>query len=107
VGLTLRVDDEIKGWVCRAIPTNVLAKTSKAKIAELMVQVWDVMRVFFPLVRLRREEEHDLQTFLELMDMIKKSSHQELVEASKADMNSKTVRLTGRNTFREDSGSPE
>jgi hypothetical protein len=105
VGLSQRVDDEIKGWVCRAIPTNVLVKTSKAKIAELMVQVWDVMRVLLPLVRLRREEEHDLQSFLQLMDMIEKSCHRELAEARNIDLNAMTIRSTGEEKNRKYLGS--
>ncbi len=59
-------------------------------MVEHMVGIWDVLEMLLLLVKLGRAEEHDLQSYLQLMDMIENTSHQELAEASNEDQNSKS-----------------
>jgi hypothetical protein len=44
-------------------------------------------------VKLGRAEEHGLQSYLQLLDMIEKSCHQELAEANNEDRNAKSVKI--------------
>jgi hypothetical protein len=43
-----------------AIPQRILAKTTKSKFFEHMVDVWNILHILLPLVKFGRVEEHDV-----------------------------------------------
>ena len=63
-----------------AILQRILAKTTKPKIVEHMVDVWNILHILLLLVKLGRAEEHHLQSYHQILDMIEKSCCQELAE---------------------------
>jgi hypothetical protein len=76
-----------------AIPQKILAKRTKSKIVEHIVDVWNILHILLPLVKLGRAEEHNLQSYLQLLDAIEKSCHRELAEADNEDRNAKSVMI--------------
>jgi hypothetical protein len=83
----------ISDMLASAIPQKILAKTTKSKIVEHMVDVWNIFHILLLLVKLGRAEEHDLQSYLQLLDAIEKSCHQELTEVDNKDWNAKSVKV--------------
>ncbi len=47
----------------------------------------------YDMAKLERAEEHNLQSYLQLLDAIKKSCHWELAEADNEDPNTKSVKI--------------
>jgi hypothetical protein len=76
-----------------AIPKKMIAKTTKSKIVKHMVDVWNILCILLPLVKLGRAEEHNLQSYLQLLDAIEKSCCRELAEADNEDRNAKSVKI--------------
>jgi hypothetical protein len=83
----------ISNMLASTIPQKILAKTTKSKIVKHMVDVWNILHILLPLVKLERAEEHDLQSYLQLLDAIEKSCHWELAEADNEDQNAKSVKI--------------
>jgi hypothetical protein len=83
----------IYNMLSSAIPPRILAMTTKSKIFKHMVDVWNIYHMSLPLVKLGRAEEHDLQSYLQLLDMIEKFCHRELAEADNEDWNAKSIRI--------------
>jgi hypothetical protein len=73
----------ISDILASTIPQQILAKTTKSEIVEHMVDVWNILYILLPLVKLGRAEEHDLQSYLQLLDAIEKSCYRELAEAQR------------------------
>jgi hypothetical protein len=83
----------ISDILASAIPQRILAKTTKFKIVQHMVDVWNILHNLLPLVKLGKAEEHNLQSYLQLLDAIEKSCHRELAEADNEDRNAKFVKI--------------
>jgi hypothetical protein len=80
-------------YALQRYPPRILAKTLKSKIVEHMVEVWNILHILLPLVNLGRVEEHDLQSYLQLLGMIEKSCHWELAEADNEDWNATSIKI--------------
>jgi hypothetical protein len=76
-----------------AIPQRILAKMRKSKIVKQMVDVLNILHILLLLVKLGRAEEHDLQLYLQLLDMIEKFCCQELAEVDNKERNAKYVKI--------------
>jgi hypothetical protein len=76
-----------------AIPQRILAKTTKSKSVEYMVDVWNILQILLPLVKLGRAEEHNLQSYFQLPDRINKSCCRELAEVDNEDRNAKAIKI--------------
>jgi hypothetical protein len=83
----------ISDMLASTIPQRILAKTKKSKIVEHTVDVWKILHILLQLVKLGRAEEHDLQSYLQLLDTIEKSCHWEVIEADSKDRNSKSIKI--------------
>jgi hypothetical protein len=82
-----------KDMLSSAIPSRILAKMTTSKIVEHMVEVWNILHIWLPLVRLGRAEKHNLQSYLQLLDMIEKACHRELAEVDNEDPNAKSIKI--------------
>ena len=58
-----------------------------------MVDVWNILHMLQPLVKLGRAEEQDLQSYLQLLDMIEKFCSQKKAEADNEDQNAKSIKM--------------
>jgi hypothetical protein len=102
LGLASRVDktivfsadqQTIYNMLSSTIPQRIFAKTTKSKIFKLIVDVWNILHILLLLRKLGRAEEHNLQSYLQLLDMIEKSCHWELAEAGNKNRNVKSVKI--------------
>jgi hypothetical protein len=59
----------IYNMLSSAIPQRILAKMTKSKIVKHIVDVWNNLQYLLPLVKLGRVEEHDLQLYLQLLNI--------------------------------------
>ena len=84
----------IYNMISNAIPQRILAKTSKVKIVEHMVEVWNILLILLSLVKLGRAEEHHTHSYLQLLDMTENSCCQELAEADDEDRNAKSIKIS-------------
>mgnify|MGYP006195072789 CR=1 FL=1 len=60
----------IRGRLTKAIPDQFMAKTTKSKVCEFMVNVWAVLQVVIANVSISHDARHDLQQYLNLMTRI-------------------------------------
>jgi hypothetical protein len=75
----------ISNMLASAIPQRILTKMTKSKIVKHMVDVWNILRILLPLVKLGRAEEHNA---------IEKSCCRDLAEADNEDQNAKSLKIS-------------
>jgi hypothetical protein len=84
---------KIYNMLSNATPPRILAMAKKSKITKHMVEVWNILHILLPLVKLGRAEEHNLQSYFQLPDMINKSCCRELAEVDNEDRNAKAIKI--------------